>query len=292
MKSEKRPLMRRFTAWVDGDRPPRLNAEWGEYEEKGKRKRELRQRDSAADLRIFFRRYRVLVLCLSAVLLAVLTAAALALPPFGDPGNPTNNEVPQRYVGGAEAETGAENAIAGMILNYRGFDTFGESCVLFLAVCCVMMLLWTDEHNSTAAEREERKHEETLQEDDVILRCVSRLLIPCVLTFGLCVLFNGHISPGGGFSGGSVLGAALILFSAAFGADAVRRFFSERVYNVVRISGLCIYAGLFGAYIFLGANGIESQLSRYVVLVVDIAVGLVVMSTMYGFYSFYTRGEL
>jgi len=28
------------------------------------------------------------------------------------------------------------------------------------------------------------------------------------------------------------------------------------------------------------------------VLVIDIAVGLVVMSTMYGFYSFYTKGEL
>ena len=49
---------------------------------------------------------------------------------------------------------------------------------------------------------------------------------------------------------------------------------------------------MFGCYIFLGANGIESELSRYIVLVVDIAVGLVVMSTMYGFYSFYTKGEL
>ena len=72
----------------------------------------------------------------------VLLIGAVALPEFAAPGNPTDNEVVRRYVGSAEAETGAENAIAGMILNYRGFDTFGESCVLFLAVSCVMLLLW------------------------------------------------------------------------------------------------------------------------------------------------------
>ena len=112
------------------------------------------------------------------------------------------------------------------------------------------------------------------------------------LVFGLCILFNGHISPGGGFSGGSVLGAALILFAVAFGAEAVGRFFPARVFNAVRITGLMLYAAMFGVYIFQGANGIQSELARYIVLVIDLAVGLVVMSTMYGFYSFYTKGEL
>ena len=79
---------------------------------------------------------------------------------------------------------------------------------------------------------------------------------------------------------------------AAFGAEAVQRFFTRRVFNIVRITGLMIYALMFGVYIFLGANRIESELSRYIVLVIDIAVGLVVMSTMYGFYGFYTKGDL
>ena len=126
----------------------------------------------------------------------------------------------------------------------------------------------------------------------MILQNVSKLLLPCVLCFGLCVLFNGHISPGGGFSGGSILGAALILFAVAFGSDSVRRFFTERVFNAVRITGLMLYAVMFGVYIYQGANGVQSDLARYIVLVIDLAVGLVVMSTMYGFYSFYTKGEL
>jgi multicomponent Na+:H+ antiporter subunit B len=218
----------------------------------------------------------------------VLLVGAVALPAFASPGNPTNNEVVRRYVGSAEEETGAENVIAGMILNYRGFDTFGESCVLFLAVCCVMLLLWATNDKLKA----EAKACEKTAPRDAILANVAKLLLPCVLCFGMCVLFNGHVSPGGGFSGGSILGAALILFAVAFGAEAVQRFFTEKVFNTVRITGLMIYAVMFGVYIYQGANGVQSNLARYIVLVIDIAVGLVVMSTMYGFYSFYTKGEL
>ena len=121
---------------------------------------------------------------------------------------------------------------------------------------------------------------------------MAKLLLPCVLCFGICVLLNGHVSPGGGFSGGSILGAALILFAVAFGADSVRKFFTAKVFNAVRITGLMVYALMFGVYIYQGANQIQSDLARYIVLVIDLAVGLVVMSTMYGFYSFYTKGEL
>ena len=53
-----------------------------------------------------------------------------------------------------------------------------------------------------------------------------------------------------------------------------------------------LYAVMFGLYVFLGANGIESGLSRWIVQIIDVAVGLVVMSTMYGFFAFYTKGEL
>ena len=38
----------------------------------------------------------------------------------------------------------AVNIVTGMILDYRAFDTFGESCVLFVASCCVLILLRVD----------------------------------------------------------------------------------------------------------------------------------------------------
>lgn len=234
----------------------------------------------------FYKLYKVLSIAISVIIVVALVLTAVQMPEFASETNPTNNEVVARYVGCAEEETGAENAIAGMILNYRGFDTFGESNVLFLAVCCVMLLVMkTSEGESIPAVKTKQSH-------DPILACVCKILVPCVLVFGVCVLCNGHTSPGGGFSGGSTLGAALILMAVAFGQEFVHRFFTARVFNIVRITGLMIYAVMFGVYIFQGANGVQSDLARYIVLVIDIAVGLVVMSTMYGFYSFYTRGEL
>ena len=276
-----------FTRWVNGDAAVPLHTEFQPLTEK-KPKKKPAAVDDKKRLDGFLKIYAICAVAISVLMLLVLLFGAVALPEFADPGNPTNNEVVERYVGSAEHETGAENVIAGMILNYRGFDTFGESCVLFLAVCCVMLLLWATNDKIRA----EARHCEKTAPRDAILANVAKLLLPCVLCFGLCVLFNGHISPGGGFSGGSILGAALILFAVAFGAEAVQRFFTERVFNAVRITGLMLYAVMFGVYIYQGANGVESELARYIVLVIDLAVGLVVMSTMYGFYSFYTKGEL
>ena len=273
--------------WLDGETKVPLAAEYRNPEPRPAKKRPPRVGDRAR-LDGFLRLYFKCAVVISVLLVLVLLVGAVALPAFAKPGNPTDNEVVRRYVGSAEEETGAENVVAGMILNYRGFDTFGESCVLFLAVCCVMLLLWATSDRIRA----EAKTCEKQAPRDAILANVCRLVLPCVLVFGLCILFNGHISPGGGFSGGSVLGAALILFAVAFGAEAVGRFFTARVFNAVRITGLMLYAAMFGVYIFQGANGIESELARYIVLVIDLAVGLVVMSTMYGFYSFYTKGEL
>lgn len=294
MKNKEHNQENVFLEWMEGEHPPQLRTERISYPEKQKKKREYSVGRELQRLFRFLRHYKFYVAVICVLLSVMLVAVAMDLPAFGDPENPTNNEVVERYISSTVEETGAENVIAGLILNYRGFDTFGEACVLFLAVCSVMLLMGTDARNTTQEFLEARRREEVLeeQEDEVILRCVSRVLIPCVLIFGLCSLLNGHVSPGGGFSGGSILGAALILYAVAFGNQAVRRFFPMRVYNVVRISGLCIYAGLFGAYIFLGANGIESDLAHYIVLIIDVAVGLVVMSTIYGFYSFYTRGEL
>lgn len=279
-------LFSSFSAWVDGQKPFPLKTEYPAQN----RAPVLKDRSGRSDrekLRIFSRFYTVCCLMICALILFALLSMAVSMPEFGSDTNPTVNEVSEHYVGKAESETGAENVIAGMILNYRGFDTFGESCVLFLAVCCVIQLLW---HTGGSADTRSDSGKDAAP--DVILSRVCQIVIPCVLCFGICVLFNGHVSPGGGFSGGSTLGAALILFAVAYGEKDVSRFFTRRVFDFVRIAGLAIYALMFGVYIFQGANGISSDLAHYIVLVIDIAVGLVVMSTMYGFYSFYIRGYL
>ena len=100
-----------------------------------------------------------------------------------------------------------------MILDYRAFDTLGESFVLFTATCAVLLLL---EQTSGKKDREkEKKKESFLYTHDPIVCTVVKLLIPVIMIFGVYILFNGHLSPGGGFSGGAILGAGFIGLEAA-----------------------------------------------------------------------------
>ena len=95
-----------------------------------------------------------------------------------------------------------------MIIGYRGFDTLGESCVLFLAVAAVMILLLRDRKNTSELEvrQIERDEAEAMSHEDLILKQVAWVLIPFIFLFAIYVLLNGETSPGGGFSGGTIWG--------------------------------------------------------------------------------------
>lgn len=89
-----------------------------------------------------FRLFYAIASCLLAVGISVALLVTVAyLPKFGSPENPTVNEVYVRYVEKGTEETGAVNTVAGMILDYRAFDTLGESFVLFTAMIAVIMLI-------------------------------------------------------------------------------------------------------------------------------------------------------
>ena len=79
------------------------------------------------------------IFCVILALILILTVNFMPL--FADNNTPTTNEVYEHYVGEGRDQTGAVNTVAGMILDYRAFDTLGESFVLFTATCAVLLLL-------------------------------------------------------------------------------------------------------------------------------------------------------
>ena len=84
-----------------------------------------------------------------------------------------------------------------------------------------------------------------LPHDSIIVQTVGRFLIPVVQIFGLYVLFFGQYGPGGGFVGGVILGAGLILSVLIFGHDASRSQFARNVLHGDGV-GMLIYAGVGG----------------------------------------------
>lgn len=246
----------------------------------------------------------VLSVLLCVGIITVLVITAQYLPPFGHPENPANNEVSRRYIEHGMEETGAVNIVAGMILDYRAFDTLGESNVLFTAVCAVMLLLRvTADKRRSAAYQLELETDDRMYEpkNDLILRGVARLLVPCILLLGMYIILNGHLSPGGGFSGGAVMGAGLILMLNAYGFRRMERFFTIRLFRAVTVCALSFYA-LSKAYsFFTGANHLPSIItpgtpgmifSAGLIPYLNIAVGLVVCCTIYSLYTLFRKGDL
>lgn len=250
------------------------------------------------------RRFNQAVGALFCITLAVvLTLVVINLPPFGDPSNPANNEVSRRYIEQGLEETGAANIVAGMILSYRVFDTFGESNVLFLAATCVAMLLRRDDKNTTERDlqwlaREERSDQ---RDKDVVLRTAVLLLMPVSVMVGFYVMLFGHLSPGGGFSGGSILGGGMILYSRTFGSQSVRKFFNQHISDVVRVFCLMGYGLCLIYYVFTGSNGLDNHIwlgipghiiSSGIIMPINVMVGFVVTCTIYSFYALFSKGEV
>ncbi len=255
-----------------------------------------------AERRGFYALYRIVAVVSCVFLIGVLLFTIANLPRYGEE-NPRATEVTRRYVEKGIEETGAVNIVSGMILDYRAFDTLGESHVLFTALICVMILLRMDKKNM----RHGYEDFYTIRDEkyfdisrDSIMRTVGLILIPCIFLYGIYVLLNGQNSPGGGFSGGAVMGAGLIIFASSFGFKSVDRVLPGRRISFITLAALSFYSFAKGYVFFTGANGIPNHIPKGVpgailsgglILPLDIAVGIVVCCTMYGFYSLFKRGN-
>lgn len=82
-----------------------------------------------------------LPILLSLAVGAMLVWGTLVLPPFGTPDAPIHQHVAPRYINDVMAETGVPNAVTAVLADYRGFDTLGETTVIFIAGIGVMLLL-------------------------------------------------------------------------------------------------------------------------------------------------------
>ena len=310
----KKPLTK-LIQWVNGEQDPYLgNLETQPQQEFVPNERLVRKhrRDQEAVIRLvydqkhnrfykgFRRFYKIASVVCCVVLIAMLLVAVSWLPPVGSAENPASNEVAAKYIEDGLQDTGAVNIVTGMILDYRAFDTFGESNVLFIATCTVLILLRNDKKkDKRQAAAEERKEQNYEPKDDSILQQITFVLFPIIVVFGIYVILNGHISPGGGFSGGAIIGAGLILYANAFGFEKLNRFFTEKTYKWISFSSLAFYCLAKSYSFFTGANHLESGiplgipgaiLSSGLILPLNICVGLVVACTMYAFYTLFRKG--
>jgi multicomponent Na+:H+ antiporter subunit B len=91
---------------------------------------------------------------------AILIYGTFDMPTFGEANNPIHQHVTPRYLEESGHEIGVPNVVTSVLASYRGFDTFGETTVVFTAAIGVMILL-------SAMRRKDRFGEEQWGEEDV-----------------------------------------------------------------------------------------------------------------------------
>jgi multicomponent Na+:H+ antiporter subunit B len=83
----------------------------------------------------------LLALAVSAAVAAVLAYGTQGLPAFSDPDAPIHTHVAPRYLQEGLRETGVPNVVTAVLASYRGYDTLGETLVVFTAGAGVIALL-------------------------------------------------------------------------------------------------------------------------------------------------------
>jgi multicomponent Na+:H+ antiporter subunit B len=129
-----------------------------------------------------------------------------------------------------------------------------------------------------------------------IIHVASRGIAPFIMLIGLYVFFHGHYSPGGGFQGGVLMAASIMLLRLALGTRLSQAIFPTWLTLRISALGALVFAGtgvvalLFGGnfldYSYLPIPGLKPEYLRYYgILLIEVGVTMTVMSTLVSIYD-------
>ena len=134
----------------------------------------------------------------------------------------------------------------------------------------------------------------------LVLRVITKLLMPFILLFALYVQFHGDFGPGGGFQAGVIFGAGFILYALVYGIESAMRVAPAGALRVLISAGLLLYIGTGYATLWLGGNFLDYNTLAHEpahgqhlgIFLVELGVGVTVAATMVTvFFNFANRGR-
>ncbi len=174
-------------------------------------------------------------------------------------------------------ESGPANIVTAIVADYRSFDTLGEITVLFVSSLGIALLLGGIS----------KKRLELNFKPNFMLRVGSRALFGIILMTGVFVTVHGHLTPGGGFPGGTMIASSILLL---YLADDEFRTKVTGFKVLESIAGsLYVIIGLVGLFMFdyflvnFLDNGILGELfSAGIIPIIYVLIGLKVGSEISG----------
>jgi multicomponent Na+:H+ antiporter subunit B len=97
----------------------------------------------------------------------------------------------------------------------------------------------------------------------LIVKIVTEKMVPFVLMFGVYIILHGSSSPGGGFQGGVVIGAAFILFAIGVDSRTVRKRVPAFSLKVLESGGVLLYVAIGLVGIILGYTFLANRVAGF-----------------------------
>ena len=110
---------------------------------------------------------------------------------------------------------GGTNVVNVILVDFRGYDTFGEITVLGIAAVGVMALM--DGMRTRRPASDGAGQPWTFAAQPLMLRVAAHLVLPLALVVTVYIFMRGHNMPGGGFIAGLITSVALVLQYMALG---------------------------------------------------------------------------
>lgn len=135
---------------------------------------------------------------------------------------------------------GGHNVVNVILVDFRGYDTFGEITVLALAALGIFAML----HNLSLPSSRRDPFGRAWSDDPhpLMLRTFAQIILPLTLLFGIYVFLRGHNEPGGGFIAGLIVASALVAQYMANGIEAAERRLQLPIHGIIG-AGLLIALG-------------------------------------------------
>ncbi len=208
-----------------------------------------------------------------------LLYAMSQLPQHGSATSPAYTHIAPRYLERGPEEAGAENVVTDVILNYRGFDTNGEVTVIFTSLAAVLAVLLAGREGDDRSASE--PCDTTAPGVSPVSSFVVRLLSPFVAIFAVYVVMNGHISPGGGFQGGTVFGALLILATVVLGKATAQKLQPARIRGLLQAAAPLTFIAvgvvgliMFGDYLAFPKTAALAWMRTLWLIVIEVGIGV------------------
>ena len=189
------------------------------------------------------------------------------------------NGVKDFYLSKTVSDLHVANTVTSIVVNFRGFDTLGEVTVLFLAVSAMGSVLYKRRHEAGSRT--------VLFASSSIVRSGSKLLFPAIMLLGVYVFIHGHLSPGGGFQGGTIIATGFLLMLLAYRNFKVSHHVLSYVESLAGI--IFVVIGLFGfmnggtfLQNFLPAGELNALFSGGVIGIIYVMVGFKVAAELTG----------